>query len=998
MTSFDIKFPSLINRNPRYFSPYFGTYKTISLQHTLRSETTDFFSDESGIIRWKTRRLIAGSTTLTHNPPYLPPDSPILDSYILHLHIRHMHASPEYVFSLLRELVFIPKARSIVKRILKTCQHCKNLKAKPYEQPPFPPFPPQRTTPSPPFSYCGVDFLGPAQVKDHDGSVIKVYAVIFCCLSTRCIYLDLARDMSAKSFLFALRRFSARRGFPVQLYSDNGPNLTAVASLLDRNSITGEIILNSKVAEFLRSQQLTWKFSPSFSPFSNGWFERLIGIVKSSLNRVIGRRLLDIEEYQTLLTESEYIVNCRPITYSSSEESPVIRPADFLNLSVIRPPYPLSPDDHNDPDWILPADENLAKTQLLNQWKNSNTLTDRLWHYWTSSYLTELQARNKTQHRQETPSTLSPQVNEIVLIKEQQMPRHMWRLGRITKLHSTPYRSASLTTVSASGQKRKITRPISKLCPLELRALASVVCLFALVFQFAQGCSETQTIIGSSETCSKYSDDKIVCNFKKSLVFSVRPQSKFICLQISSTFGNDTAYANLIISAQSLNYVCTPSTVTFTRPFKIHVEKSHRCDAAAGSQCQASFCESVTSTTNLIDFGSEANSLPGHSRCSRSCGCISCGCFLCSPSCLFYRYYASPVSDDILHAFTCASYDTYLRGTLALDHNQTQFTLQHGQQFDWENISLSILSSSYSPTPILGYIFLTSMKTNKTVALNPALVSTYNNLLKFSCPSIQSARQFRCEFPSSLCQCSPDFFSPRCNCADIDFSSLFESRDFAFPFSREGISMEMEGERPTAKSNHATELIVSLDRNVTLLFHRSKCECVLSSVTGCFNCQQSPMVNLKCQASFGITTAVIICKSVQVQPFLCPPQRSSLMMPFPSRTQEFDEECVVKCAGGNTTLRIHGSLNASKPLNPAPEGGEIAKDKTPSSSWSEVWSTIFNFLKDLKWYYFVILAGGLAFLILLIVVYISPFARECLRRTRIEALSPIMPRPQHTLQ
>ena len=41
----------------------------------------------------------------------------------------------------------------------------------------------------------------------------KAYGVLFTCITTRAVRLELAREMSTNTFVFALRRFISRRGF-----------------------------------------------------------------------------------------------------------------------------------------------------------------------------------------------------------------------------------------------------------------------------------------------------------------------------------------------------------------------------------------------------------------------------------------------------------------------------------------------------------------------------------------------------------------------------------------------------------------------------------------------------------------------------------------------------------------------------------------------------------------------------------------------------------------
>ena len=50
-----------------------------------------------------------------------------------------------------------------------------------------------------------------------------------------------------------------------------------------------------------------------------GFYERLIGIVKNSLKKILGRARLTYDETHTFICEIENIVNTRPLTYFSAE-------------------------------------------------------------------------------------------------------------------------------------------------------------------------------------------------------------------------------------------------------------------------------------------------------------------------------------------------------------------------------------------------------------------------------------------------------------------------------------------------------------------------------------------------------------------------------------------------------------------------------------------------------------------------------------------------------
>ena len=72
-----------------------------------------------------------------------------------------------------------------------------------------------------PFHFTGVDFAGPLEVKDLCGQHI----CLFTSATTRAIHLEIVESLSTESSTKAFKRFTARRGLPVKILSDNGKTL-----------------------------------------------------------------------------------------------------------------------------------------------------------------------------------------------------------------------------------------------------------------------------------------------------------------------------------------------------------------------------------------------------------------------------------------------------------------------------------------------------------------------------------------------------------------------------------------------------------------------------------------------------------------------------------------------------------------------------------------------------------------------------------------------------
>ena len=93
-----------------------------------------------------------------------------------------------------------------------------------------------------------------------------------------------------------------------------------------------------RVRDHLTNAGVDWQFIPERAPWYGGWWERLIGITKRTLKKILGRALVDLETLQTVVTEVESILNDRPLTYVSSslEDPEPLTPAHLISGRKIR--------------------------------------------------------------------------------------------------------------------------------------------------------------------------------------------------------------------------------------------------------------------------------------------------------------------------------------------------------------------------------------------------------------------------------------------------------------------------------------------------------------------------------------------------------------------------------------------------------------------------------------------------------------------------------------
>lgn len=201
----------------------------------------------------------------------------LIDYYhlLIDYHRLYLHTNHDTVMNELRQRFSIPQLRAFIKQIRKCCQKCKNIAARP-TNPEMAPLPYSRTNVvKRPFTYCGVDYFGPLEVT-VGRRVEKRWGVLFTCLMVRAIHIEVAHTFSTDSFIMALRCFIARRGCPLEIYSDNGTNLKGTDNEISR------LIQNNLCHEYVSQfAQIKWYFNPPHAPHMGGAWERLIRCVKT---------------------------------------------------------------------------------------------------------------------------------------------------------------------------------------------------------------------------------------------------------------------------------------------------------------------------------------------------------------------------------------------------------------------------------------------------------------------------------------------------------------------------------------------------------------------------------------------------------------------------------------------------------------------------------------------------------------------------------------------
>ena len=280
----------------------------------------------------------------------------------------------------------------------------------------------------------------------------KRWAVLFTCMGTRAIHIEVIESMDSSSFINALRRFFSIRGPAKQIRSDCGTNFVGACRELQMESMSSD----KGVQDYLNDNRCKWVFNPPHSSHMGGSWERLIGLTRRILDSMllkVSPAKLTHEVLTTFMAEVSAIVNARPLVpVSTDPDSPfILTPATLLTQKIGALPPPQGGFDEKD--------------LYSKQWRQVQSLADTFWHRWRTEYLPTLQRRRKWQKAERNLHE-----GDIVILKDNQVQRNDWPMGVIVK-----------TFPSADGRVRKVEIKTAKggSCKTFLRPVSETVLLLS---------------------------------------------------------------------------------------------------------------------------------------------------------------------------------------------------------------------------------------------------------------------------------------------------------------------------------------------------------------------------------------------------------------------------------------------------------------------------------------------------------------------------------------
>ena len=239
--------------------------------------------------------------------------------------------------------------------------------------------------------------------------------------------------------------------------SDNATTYLAEAEELKK------LFESPELKEILHRQNVDWRFTTKRAPWFGGFWERLIGLTKTSLKKVLGGASVNLVTLQTIVVEIEAILNDRPLTYVSSDvkdEQP-LTPSNLLYGRRIAS----LPNESLEEDKLIDPSFN-GNVEIQRNAKRLTLLLQHFYRRWRQEYLTSL----REFHKNTGTDIETIKILDIVQVHADNS-RLTWKLAVVESLirgRDGYVRSANIRTTSG-----KTNRTIGKLYPLEIAATTS---------------------------------------------------------------------------------------------------------------------------------------------------------------------------------------------------------------------------------------------------------------------------------------------------------------------------------------------------------------------------------------------------------------------------------------------------------------------------------------------------------------------------------------------
>ena len=361
-------------------------------------------------------------------PIFIPRYSIYCHKLTAEVHKKVGHKGVNMMMAFLREKVWIPRLRAVLKKLKRSCETCRIMTTQPYPRPNVGRLPDYRTTASYPFD-------------QQD----KAYIVIFSCGTSRAVHFTTTRTMLASEFIDRLNEFIAARSRPKRMISDNAQTFRATAEFIKN------LRKSEELHEYLAEHEIQWEFILTKSPWRGAFYEQLNRDLKKMLYQKLGRSYPPFSGFSRVVKDTEIVFNNRPIQYVEDELGPrVLTPNRII---------------HGRDVYLLEELEEADTPSKME--KRIRAAKEVMWKRWQTEYVRALRER----HDVTKTTPFHPEIGEVVLVVADSKNRHEWHHGLVCELLKG--KDGVVRGVRMIVRNKVMERPLQLVCPLEIRSTMS---------------------------------------------------------------------------------------------------------------------------------------------------------------------------------------------------------------------------------------------------------------------------------------------------------------------------------------------------------------------------------------------------------------------------------------------------------------------------------------------------------------------------------------------
>ena len=423
------------------------------------------YRDEEGILRVKCK-LKRWGVKLDY-PILLSKSSEVTEKLIRSVHEKLNHSGLYTTLSEIRKKFWIPQVFSIIKRTLKACIKCRrfNNRTIKLNQSPYRNF--RLDPPNIPYRYLFLDYLGPYEILRPDGRK-KCYILLFTCLWSRSVHLQLCLDLSTKNFIRAFQLHIFEFGCPELCVSDLGSQIVSGSRLI-------EGIMKSNATEsFMKSNNIKpIKFEQYAKGCSKlgGLVESMVKLTKRLIYGAVGNSILDQADFEFLIKETIHIINRRPVAFQSglrdsslNEEIPSAITPEILVKGYELNSLDVIPASENDQTW-LPVED--LDSHIKENFRALTKARKKLAEIYEHEFLAGIMRNSTCDPQKYLPvkhNALAP--GDIVLLKDINVKPSNYNMAVVDRTIVNEIGEVTAVHAYKGKTREKIFRHVTSLIPL----------------------------------------------------------------------------------------------------------------------------------------------------------------------------------------------------------------------------------------------------------------------------------------------------------------------------------------------------------------------------------------------------------------------------------------------------------------------------------------------------------------------------------------------------